>query len=137
MWSHLAPDLPVTERDSSLLPTRNLVDRTVRERHHEQVAVRAGLDVGDDAEVAAEQQALALDEGFSSICPRTSPPGSRRVWKLMYDWPARMFGSWSVSVVLLPSARSHLLKTMPPLNGVPMNPKRTPALVRKSRRPMG
>ena len=86
---------------------------------------------------------LAVTWGFSSICPRISPPGSRRVWKLMYDWPARMFGSWAARVVLLPSSRSHLLKIVPPtplangvtttslglvsLNGRPKKPKRTPA----------
>ena len=86
---------------------------------------------------------LAVTWGFSSICPRISPPGSRRVWKLMYDWPARMFGNWAARVVLLPSARSHLLTIVPPtplangvtttslglvsLNGRPKKPKRTPA----------
>ena len=64
--AQFAPTLPqlrhnsLTETDSSLLPPKNLVDRAVRERDNEQVAVRAGLDVGGDAEVPPEQQALAL-----------------------------------------------------------------------------
>src|SRR5262245_31512049 len=43
----------------------NLVDSAIRERDEEQIAVRAGLDVGDDSEVLAEQQAFALDDGPS------------------------------------------------------------------------
>ena len=71
----------MTERDSSLLPTMNLVDRAVRERHEEQVAVRPGLDVGDDAEVPAEQQALALDDG-PGVCRGV---GRRRLVEVVGD----------------------------------------------------
>src|SRR5919106_6612814 len=42
--------------------SKNLVDRAVRERHDEQIAVRAGLDVGADAEVSPKQQAFALGD---------------------------------------------------------------------------
>ena len=44
--------------------SKNLVDRSVRERDDEEVSVRSSLKVGRDAEVPAEQQALALDDGL-------------------------------------------------------------------------
>src|SRR5262245_8482596 len=59
LWG--APD--VTERDWSLPAPENLVDGAVRQRYDEQIAVRASLDVGGDAKVPAEQQALAFDGG--------------------------------------------------------------------------
>ena len=40
----------------------DLVDRACLVRQEEEVAVRAGQDLRDDPEVAAEEQALALDE---------------------------------------------------------------------------
>src|SRR4029077_17242133 len=68
VWSGLSP-----KRSDSVSP-RNFVDRAVRERDDEQVAVGAGLDVGADAEVAAEEGALALDEG-SAVGLRISRRG--------------------------------------------------------------
>src|SRR5687768_2481805 len=38
----------------------DLVDRPVGDRHHEEVAVWTGLDVGEHTEVPADEQALAL-----------------------------------------------------------------------------
>ena len=43
-----------------LVAAIDLIDRAVGERDDVEVAVRAGVDVGADAEVAAEEQALAL-----------------------------------------------------------------------------
>src|SRR5688572_15147683 len=40
----------------------NLVDGPVRQRYDEQVAVRAGHDVGHDAELAPNEQRLALGD---------------------------------------------------------------------------
>ena len=88
------------------------------------------------------------DLGVLLDLPCGSPPGSRRVWKLMYDRPARMFANWAARVVLLPSPRSHLLKTVPPmplangvtttsvglvsLNGIPRKPSELPVAARAS-----
>src|SRR6266496_604320 len=44
------------------LPAGDLVDRALVQRDEEQVAVRRGLDVGDDPEVRADEQAFALGE---------------------------------------------------------------------------
>src|SRR5436190_5902970 len=80
-----------------------------------------------------------------TIAPRISPPPNCVVWKLMYAWFDRMFGNCAVSVVPLPSFKSHLPLNVPPtplangvkmkslgllsLNGAPKNPHTTPALV--------
>jgi hypothetical protein len=45
-----------------LVAAIDLIDRAVRERHDVEVAVRAGLDVRADAEVATEEQGLALGD---------------------------------------------------------------------------
>src|SRR3982751_2426633 len=95
--------------------------------------------------------ARATEEGSGTaagmIWPRISPVRYWFVWKLMYERPARMFGNCAVSVVPLPSGKSHLPLNVPPtspdpvgnglttlslgllsLNGVPKNPQTTGAL---------
>src|SRR5215216_3570757 len=47
-------------RRRSAAAAADLVNRAVRERDYEQVPARPGLDVRDDAEVSAEEQALAF-----------------------------------------------------------------------------
>src|SRR5918994_6329013 len=53
---------PSTSVSLSRLSALDLVHRAVRQRHDVEVAVRPGLHVGSDAEVASEQQALALGD---------------------------------------------------------------------------
>ena len=46
---------------SCALPSpRDFVDDAVRERHHEQITVRSGLDIGADAKPGANRKAFAL-----------------------------------------------------------------------------
>ena len=40
----------------------DLIDGASVQRHEEQISVRAGLDVGDDAEVTADEQTVALGQ---------------------------------------------------------------------------
>src|SRR4030095_8883015 len=60
------------------LPPVDLMDRALRQGHHEQVAVRTGLDVGHDPEVRPDEQALALGdvELVAVVC---DPVGQPRV----------------------------------------------------------
>src|SRR5438034_9652932 len=46
------------------LPRRaiDFVNGVVGERHHEKIAVRAGFDIGCDAEIGADEQTLAFSE---------------------------------------------------------------------------
>jgi hypothetical protein len=56
-WSrafHSGRETAVMERDSPLLPAKNLVDRSVRERDDEQIPIGPRLDVGGDAKVPSE-----------------------------------------------------------------------------------
>src|SRR6266699_918838 len=48
------------ERRGSLLRPVDLIDQTVGKRYHEQVAVRPGQHVGNDAEVSAEEQSFTF-----------------------------------------------------------------------------
>lgn len=88
-----------------------------------------------------------VGSGARLILPRTSPPANWLVWKLIYERPPRIFDTWAVNVVLLPSGASHFPLIVPPtpvekgftttslgllsLNGVPKNPQATgPFVVR-------
>jgi hypothetical protein len=53
-------EIMATGIPGGLLRSIHFVDGSIRERYHEQIAIRSGLDIGADTEASADQKALAF-----------------------------------------------------------------------------